>query len=238
MGDELELLGLVAFGFAVGTYGTIIGLGGGFILVPALLLVSPDYEPEQVTAISLAVVCANTISGSIAYARQGRIDYVTGLLFAASSAPGVLAGVFLVKPPGADDAGRFGGRFPRRPRSGAWFHNRLRAASARAGRSGAARSPARHPPPARRPRRHRAFTGDAGGDIPLRLPAMAGDIAQHGRWPDIQPLRHRRRSRLRSGYDFTAALSGPVRGRDLTVHSRVYDWGGNRRPPGYRDAGD
>ena len=96
MGDELELIGLVAFGFAVGTYGTIIGLGGGFIIVPALLLLYPDYEPEQVTAISLAVVCANTISGSIAYARQGRIDYVTGLLFAASSAPGVLAGVFLV----------------------------------------------------------------------------------------------------------------------------------------------
>jgi uncharacterized membrane protein YfcA len=96
MGDELELIGLVALGFAVGTYGTIIGLGGGFILVPALLLLYPEYDPEQVTAISLAVVCANTISGSIAYARQGRIDYLTGLIFAASSTPGVLAGVFLV----------------------------------------------------------------------------------------------------------------------------------------------
>jgi len=96
MGDELEFIGLVALGFAVGTYGTIIGLGGGFILVPALLLLYPEYNPEQVTAISLAVVCANTISGSIAYARQGRIDYLTGFIFAASAAPGVLAGVFLV----------------------------------------------------------------------------------------------------------------------------------------------
>jgi uncharacterized protein len=96
MGDELELIGLVALGFAVGTYGTIIGLGGGFILVPALLLLYPEYDPEHVTAISLAVVCASTISGSIAYARQGRIDYLTGFIFAASAAPGVLAGVFLV----------------------------------------------------------------------------------------------------------------------------------------------
>jgi uncharacterized protein len=96
MGDELEFVGLVALGFAVGTYGTIIGLGGGFILVPALLLLYPEYDPEQVTAISLAVVCANTISGSIAYARQGRIDYLTGFIFAAAAAPGVLAGVFLV----------------------------------------------------------------------------------------------------------------------------------------------
>jgi uncharacterized membrane protein YfcA len=96
MSEELEVAGLVVLGFAVGTYGTIVGLGGGFILVPLLLLLYPDYEPERFTAISLAVVCANTISGSIAYARQGRIDYVTGAIFAAASAPGVIAGVFLV----------------------------------------------------------------------------------------------------------------------------------------------
>jgi len=91
MNEELELLGWAALGVAVGTYGTIVGLGGGFILVPVLLFLYPDYEPQQLTAMSLLVVWANT-----AYARQGRIDYVTGLLFAASSAPGVLAGIFLV----------------------------------------------------------------------------------------------------------------------------------------------
>lgn len=92
----LELAGLAALGFAVGTFGTIIGLGGGFILVPTLLLLYPSYDPERVTAISLAVVCANTISGSIAYARQGRVDYMTGGLFALASTPGVVAGVLLV----------------------------------------------------------------------------------------------------------------------------------------------
>ena len=96
MNDELELLGLAGLGFAVGTYGTIVGLGGGFILVPVLLFLYPDYDPEHLTAISLFVVWTNTTSGSVAYARRGRIDYVTGLLFAASAAPGVLAGVFLV----------------------------------------------------------------------------------------------------------------------------------------------
>jgi len=96
MNDALEFLGLVALGFAVGTYGTIIGLGGGFILVPVLLLLYPDYDPEHLTAISLFVIWANTTSGSIAYGRQGRIDYLTGLIFAASSVPGVVAGVFLV----------------------------------------------------------------------------------------------------------------------------------------------
>jgi hypothetical protein len=80
----------------VGAYGTIIGAGGGFILVPLLLLFFPDYGPEKVTAISLAVVWANATSGSVAYARARRIDYVTGALFAAASVPGVVAGAFVV----------------------------------------------------------------------------------------------------------------------------------------------
>lgn len=92
----LELIGLALLGFVVGAYGTVIGAGGGFILVPVLLFLYPDYEPEQLTAISLAVVMANSASGSIAYGRQHRIDYKTGLLFAACSAPGVLAGALVV----------------------------------------------------------------------------------------------------------------------------------------------
>lgn len=87
---------LIPLGFAVGAFGTMIGAGGGFILVPALLLMYPDYGPERVTAISLGVVCANAASGSLAYARQGRIDYLTGLLFAGASVPGVLAGAVVV----------------------------------------------------------------------------------------------------------------------------------------------
>jgi len=92
----IELLPLVALGFAVGAYGTVIGAGGGFILVPVLLLIFPEYGPEKVTAISLAVVWANATSGSIAYARQRRIDYLTGVIFAGASVPGVLAGALMV----------------------------------------------------------------------------------------------------------------------------------------------
>ncbi len=92
----LELAGLALLGLFIGAYGTVIGAGGGFILVPALLFLYPDYEPEELTAISLAVVMANAASGSIAYSRQRRIDYKTGLLFAACSAPGVVAGAFVV----------------------------------------------------------------------------------------------------------------------------------------------
>ena len=86
---------LCLLGFAVGVFGTLVGAGGGFILTPALLLVYPRSTPELVTAISLVVVFFNASSGTVAYARQRRIDYRSGLVFAACSLPGSVVGVLL-----------------------------------------------------------------------------------------------------------------------------------------------
>ena len=91
----LELL-LIPLGFAVGAYGTIVGAGGGFVLVPVLLLIYPNEDPVQITAISLSVVFFNALSGSAAYARLHRIDYVTGSIFAAATIPGAILGAYLV----------------------------------------------------------------------------------------------------------------------------------------------
>lgn len=88
---------LILIGFTIGTLGTIIGAGGGFMLVPLLLLTMPSLSPDIVTAVSIAVVAGNAISGSIAYARKGRIDYRAGLVFAAFSLPGAIYGVKLIK---------------------------------------------------------------------------------------------------------------------------------------------
>lgn len=84
---------LIIIGFIIGIFGTLIGAGGGFILVPILLLTYPELSPETITAISIAVVAANAISGSIAYARSGRIDFKAGLLFALFTIPGSILGV-------------------------------------------------------------------------------------------------------------------------------------------------
>ena len=83
---------LAALGVAVGTLGTLIGAGGGFILIPVLLLIYPDVSTGTVTSISLAVVFFNALSGSWAYARMKRIDYRSGLIFAAATIPGAVAG--------------------------------------------------------------------------------------------------------------------------------------------------
>ncbi|MCC7441893.1 MAG: sulfite exporter TauE/SafE family protein [Bdellovibrionales bacterium] len=94
---DLDLLGLAGFwyallGLTVGGFGTLIGAGGGFLLMPVFFFLFPDLPAEKLTAVSLAVVVLNAASGTLAYARQGKIHYGTGLLFAAAGIPGALIG--------------------------------------------------------------------------------------------------------------------------------------------------
>ena len=81
-------------GAAIGTLGTLVGAGGGFILVPVLALLDPSMSPDAITAISLSVVCLNATSGSFAYARMRRIDYRSAFAFAAAGLPGSVVGAW------------------------------------------------------------------------------------------------------------------------------------------------
>ncbi len=92
--QALVLLALL--GFAVGTFGTLVGAGGGFILTPVLLVLYPTSSAATITSISLVVVFFNALSGSIAYARQRRIDYRSGIAFAAATVPGSVIGALVV----------------------------------------------------------------------------------------------------------------------------------------------
>lgn len=87
---------LVLLGFGVGAFGTLVGAGGGFILTPVLLVLYPHDSPQTITAISIGVVFFNATSGSIAYARQRRIDYRSGLIFGAATLPGAIIGALAV----------------------------------------------------------------------------------------------------------------------------------------------
>jgi len=88
---------LIVIGFSIGTFGTLVGAGGGFILIPVLLLMAPTYPPEKLTALSLVVIFFNSLSGTIAYARKKRIDYKAGLIFAAASVPGAILGATVIQ---------------------------------------------------------------------------------------------------------------------------------------------
>ena len=87
---------LLLIGVFVGMIGTIVGAGGGFLLVPIMLFIYPDEHPATITTISLAVVLVNGLSGSLAYARQRRIDYRTAWTLALANIPGSILGTLAV----------------------------------------------------------------------------------------------------------------------------------------------
>jgi uncharacterized protein len=82
-------------GFLVGGLGTLVGVGGGFIIVPLLFFLHPEKSAAQITAISLFCVTLNATSGSIVYAIHKKINYKPGVIFALFSLPGAWLGVQL-----------------------------------------------------------------------------------------------------------------------------------------------
>jgi len=86
---------LVAIGLFAGVLGTIVGLGGGFVVVPVLRIFY-GIAPAAAAGISLVMVLANSISGSFAYLRQRRADVRVALLIATTGIPASLLGTYLV----------------------------------------------------------------------------------------------------------------------------------------------
>lgn len=94
--DLLTVWWMLPLGIVIGIIGTLIGAGGGFILMPIMLMLYPKQDHASLTAISLAMIFANAVSGSISYARMKRIDYRAGVAFALAGMPGAVAGRYLI----------------------------------------------------------------------------------------------------------------------------------------------
>lgn len=94
--ELLEFVRLAPLGILVGAYGTLVGAGGGSVLVPALLVLLPTESPATITAISMAAVFFNAYAGTLAYVRMGRIDYRAGTTFTLAGLPGAVLGALLV----------------------------------------------------------------------------------------------------------------------------------------------
>ncbi len=92
--DPLQLVLMVLLGLVVGTYGAIVGAGGGFLIVPLMLLLFRT-SPQHAVGTSMIIVALNAVSASLAYAREGRVDYQTGWRFALAALPGSVLGAYL-----------------------------------------------------------------------------------------------------------------------------------------------
>jgi uncharacterized protein len=88
--NALEGAGFITLGFVAGIYGTLVGVGGGLLIVPILLL--NHVAPKDAAGTSMAVVLANAASGSVSYLRQRRIDVRSAFVFALAGLPGALLG--------------------------------------------------------------------------------------------------------------------------------------------------
>ncbi len=92
----IDALWMFPVGIIVGLLGSLVGVGGGFILVPAMLFVYPQMSPSQVTAVSLAVVMFNAWSSVVVYGKRGWISWRVAFLWALSGLPGVWLGTWTV----------------------------------------------------------------------------------------------------------------------------------------------
>jgi len=92
----VEPLVLFLAGLGIGALGTLVGAGGGWMIVP-LLLLGFDFPPQEAVGTSLAVVFVSAVSGSIAYLAQRRVLVQMALAFGVATIPGTLIGVRLIQ---------------------------------------------------------------------------------------------------------------------------------------------
>ncbi len=90
----LEIL-VPIIGFIIGL-SVMVGLGGGFLVVPLLTLVFA-FSPANAVGTSLTVILMTTTVASLYYWRQKQVYYKTGLILGAVAIPGAILGSYLTK---------------------------------------------------------------------------------------------------------------------------------------------
>jgi uncharacterized protein len=88
---RIEWLRLLALGLAVGLLTGFFGVGGGFLIVPALVIVL-RLPMRLAVGTSLLTIALNAVWGLLGYLRLGGLDWALIGLFAASGWLGVLIG--------------------------------------------------------------------------------------------------------------------------------------------------
>ena len=99
----LQILLFLLLGIGVGTFGTLVGIGGGLICVPVFILFLSEggvypyfHSAALITGTSLVVVMANALSGTAAYIRQKRVLFRAAVPFALATLPGAILGSYIV----------------------------------------------------------------------------------------------------------------------------------------------
>jgi len=89
----IDQLWLILLGFAAGILGSMIGLGGGIIVVPVLTFLG--FPPTVAASNSLFAALSNSIASTISYSRQKRINFSLGIKLGLLSIPGTVLGAVI-----------------------------------------------------------------------------------------------------------------------------------------------
>ncbi|WP_377713074.1 sulfite exporter TauE/SafE family protein [Pseudofulvibacter geojedonensis] len=82
---------LVLIGLAAGTLSGVLGIGGGVIMVPLLLLLGFSQHQAQGTSLA-AMLPPVTLLAALAYAKEGHVDWKMALVISAAFIIGGLFG--------------------------------------------------------------------------------------------------------------------------------------------------
>ncbi|TCP68307.1 sulfite exporter TauE/SafE family protein [Baia soyae] len=100
--DDILIWGsLLLVGYVAGTIGSIVGLGGGIIIVPALLYLAHFFPPFRMVSPPMAVgtslflIVITSLSSTLSFHKQKRIDFTSGWLFFLGCGPGAMIGAYL-----------------------------------------------------------------------------------------------------------------------------------------------
>ncbi|MEW6246944.1 MAG: sulfite exporter TauE/SafE family protein [Nitrospirota bacterium] len=88
---------VAAIGFAVGAVNGFFGVGGGFMIVPTLVLVL-GFAPRMAVGTSLTIIALISIGGILGHLQFGALDPRSTALVITGSAAGILLGARLGQP--------------------------------------------------------------------------------------------------------------------------------------------
>ncbi|HKP64168.1 MAG TPA: sulfite exporter TauE/SafE family protein [Polyangiales bacterium] len=91
---DLPIVKVLIEGAVVGAITGLVGAGGGFLVVPALVLLG-GLPMELAVGTSLVVICMKSLAGFAGYVSTVAVDWYAGLAFSAAAIGGSVAGGML-----------------------------------------------------------------------------------------------------------------------------------------------
>jgi uncharacterized membrane protein YfcA len=99
----MEFILLVVIALLAGLIGSLVGLGGGVVLVPATLYIGfnlgmiPDITPQKVVGLSVVMMIFTGLASTLSYMKSKTVDYKSGFIFFIGSIPGTILGAWVNK---------------------------------------------------------------------------------------------------------------------------------------------